>query len=373
MYISSSTVPSTSANSIHVMKMCNSLAKLNKVQLITQKRVTKSKSSSSNSRDKIKVDCSVFDYYAVKSNFSILDIPWFENLKGMSLLYGLIALIYCKKNNSDLVISRNLLAAYVCSTFGIKTILELHSSPLEFSKVDKFFWNLILKNKKICKIVVISNQLKNHLLKLGVCRNIQVLHDGADIQKEQNCDLNIKNDVFKIGYSGSFSEGKGVNTILELARLLPHFNFIILGGNNSEIKKLKRRASSNITFKGYVEPSKVSSNLMSCNLVLLPNKPDIFVGNRNNNIGKWCSPLKAFEYMSLKKPIICSNTPSLTEVFENGFNCILCDPNDLNQWVKAIHLIKEKPLLAEKLAQNAYNRFVSKYTWDERAKLILDI
>ena len=78
LYISNSIIPSRTANSIHVMKMCQAFADNgHEVVLLAPDKKNK---------DKKKVD--VYEYYGVKKNFIIKKL-WYPNLKGRSLFYSL--------------------------------------------------------------------------------------------------------------------------------------------------------------------------------------------------------------------------------------------------------------------------------------------
>ena len=56
------------------------------------------------------------------------------------------------------------------------------------------------------------------------------------------------------------------------------------------------------------------------------------------------SPLKIFEYMASKRPIVSSNHLVLKEVLKNNINSILCNPSNLNEWLKALNRLKSSSL-----------------------------
>ena len=91
------------------------------------------------------------------------------------------------------------------------------------------------------------------------------------------------------------------------------------------------------------------------------------------NTEKWMSPLKVFEYMNSRKPIICSNISVLREVLEDGNNCLLCEPDDINEWIQCLEDLKSDYALREKIAKNAASDLKNKFSWEVRAKKILDL
>ena len=80
------------------------------------------------------------------------------------------------------------------------------------------------------------------------------------------------------------------------------------------------------------------------------------------------SPLKMFEYMAAKRPIVASSLVSVREVIEDGVNGILVEPGVISELADGIKRALEPG--AEELAKNALNK-VKYYQWSERAERIL--
>lgn len=123
-----------------------------------------------------------------------------------------------------------------------------------------------------------------------------------------------------------------------------------------------------------MENRKISSVLSYLDILLLPalNKVMPFKGNSDkDNISEFMSPLKMFEYMASGKPIISSDLAALREVLRHKESAILCDPDNLDEWIEAIKLLMEDENLRKKLGENARKESVDKYTWLIRAKKVL--
>src|SRR5690625_1052074 len=103
IYISSSRIPSLTANSIHVMKMCQALGRMSlKVTLLAPDKCLLPS-------EEIK---DVFSYYGVEKNFKIVKLPWYP-IKGRAYIYGYIAAKYSQKVNSYINISRYIFDVYI--------------------------------------------------------------------------------------------------------------------------------------------------------------------------------------------------------------------------------------------------------------------
>ena len=87
----------------------------------------------------------------------------------------------------------------------------------------------------------------------------------------------------------------------------------------------------------------------------------------------WMSPLKIFEYMSAKKPIIVSNIKVLNEILTHKKNCMMVKPNSITQWKNTINYVLKEKNLSYKLAQQAHKDFLKKFTWEQRAKRVVEI
>jgi glycosyltransferase involved in cell wall biosynthesis len=86
---------------------------------------------------------------------------------------------------------------------------------------------------------------------------------------------------------------------------------------------------------------------------------------------EFTSPIKLFEYMASRRPIVATSLPSIKEILKDGSNALLVGPDDVDLLVKGIKRVLEDHALAEKLAAQAGSD-VKKYTWEKRVKRILN-
>ena len=371
VYISKSIIPSRTANSIHVMKMCQALSKNGHV-------VTLLAPFQKNKYEKGIID--IYDYYGVKNNFVIKKL-WHPDFKGGALFYTLAILFYLFFNNKfNLVYGRFLYGCYLASLLKFKVIFESHENICAKQNFKLKTFKYLIKSKYFIKLVVISNALKNMYLESSYLDNkkIQVAHDGADEVTNFNSKIELLGgkDNLKVGYVGHLYKGKGMEVIASMANKLDDdVEIHIIGGLEKDIKHWKNKITSrNIYFYGFIPHKKVSNYINALDVCLLPNQKIVFAhgadsSKDNINISTFTSPLKLFEYMSHKKPIIASDLPVIREVL-NEKNSILVKSDDLNGWVRAISKLKIYEN-REKIANHAFNDF-KLYTWNNRAKQLID-
>lgn len=304
---------------------------------------------------------------------------WNKNLKNIVLLkpirnsYLRSVLLFLKfiklKKNYNFVLTRDLISAYLIKKLFPKTkvIYELHDIP-ENNNWMKLF------NKtfpKLNYLIVISEGLREELIKLGYSsKKIKILHDGVDLKK---FDSNIKTDSarkklkldlklkFYI-YVGSFQKWKGFDTLLEVSKkLLSNERLLIIGGGEDEIKKL-RLEYPNIIFRGYVENDYIPLYLKSSDILLLPNS------GKEKISSNYTSPLKLFEYLVSKKPIVASNLKSIKNIVSNKEVCFFKADNS-DDLLKAIRKITSNKKFKNDLVTNSY-KLGRKHDWKSRAKEI---
>jgi len=320
----------------------------------------------------------IYSFYGADKIFKIRKTLLFTpKNKIISYIYGLLYGMFILLINPDIVYGRDLSALYFSAILGKKVIWELHHSP-KISEEKKV--RSLLKSKYLQHIVVISNKLRETILPNVRGKKIIVAHDGADVAQckcieEVNRKFFKYNNELKIGYVGHLYPGKGGEIVLKLAEKLPDENFHVFGGYEEDILIFQKKARKNVIIHGFVEHSRISSILFYLDILLLPalNKVAPFKGDANkNNKSKFMSPLKLFEYMASGKPIISSDLPVLREVLRHKENAILCDPDNLDEWVDAIRLLTKDKNLSRKIGDNAKKEFEEKYTWLARAKRVLD-
>jgi len=102
--------------------------------------------------------------------------------------------------------------------------------------------------------------------------------------------------------------------------------------------------------------------LRSADILLMPHPNTIFYQ-------KYVSPLKLFEYMCSKNPIIASNLPSIQEILEHKKNSYLVDAGSFESIAKGIEFIIRDKKFSSKIAKKAFND-VDNFSWFRRGKRI---
>lgn len=366
VYLSTSILPSRTANSIHVMKMCSAFSNLgHDVTLIAPERA------------KGGDPASIFEFYGASGRFSIVKCPW-PGIHGKSLVYASCVWAKLREINPDLVYSRFLYGCVAPVLVGTPTIFESHQPVWHASRADGPILRFLAGKRGLRRLVVISESLAREYRSWApvVGRKMLVAHDAAD-----DCPSPAElrpwegsGDRLQIGYAGNLYAGKGMEIIERIAPLVPDADFHVVGGMPEDIARWREKIRSpNVMFHGYVEQGRVGTYIRHMDICLLPNQRSVKpygAGERGADIGKYTSPLKLFEYMAQAKPIISSDIPVLREILDET-NALFASPESPEDWVKAINRLRD-PRIRKEIGDKGREDFLGRHTWIKRAETVLE-
>lgn len=365
IYIMNTAIPSSNANSVHVVKMCEAFSQLGVEMTLVipgfqwKRRVTMQELS---------------ELYGIKHDFRIKTIYMRKSAaSGFRYhIFSLLAFLWCWFQKKDFVLTRVPDIAFLAAVFRTQIMFECHAKIEGIVKRKN-----ILKSPYIINIIVISDALRQVYRDEYSLpeKKITLLRDGVsmDNYKWKKRKAISETEGMTIVYIGSMLEGKGADTVIETANIDTSRNqYHIYGGEAGQIEKLTARygiKNKNVVFHGYVPNAKVPQILEGCDIALLPNKEKIQIGQMD--IGKYTSPLKLFEYMAGGNVIIASDLPILREVL-NENNCYFADAEAPESWYAKINYIKSHRKEAADKGENA-RKDVLPYSWQERAARIIEI
>ncbi|MCT7493192.1 glycosyltransferase [Aliarcobacter cryaerophilus] len=368
VYISRSIIPSRTANSLNVIKMCATFASLgHEVTLlapITKKLEEKGVKN-------------IYEFYGVENNFEIKKL-FSPNIKFLKKrIYSFRCLNQVKKIKPDFVYGRDdMFAFYLTQKSGYKTLFERHDDFTDdkYKLDEKLFKRFILENKSSSKLVAITQKLKEFYIKEYDIKDssIHIAPSATQISKDfttipTNCEK--FKDSFNVGYIGKLSKGKGIEIIIQIAQNLPNMIFHIVGGKKEDVEYWQNKSGNlkNIIFHGFINPKDTFKYRNLCDILLAP-----YLDNDGiHRDSEFVSPIKTFEYMGSKTPMICSDLRVLRECIDERF-ALLVDNKDINSWIKAVEKLYNDHKFREDLTQNAYEHCVENFTYEARCRNIID-
>jgi len=397
-------IPARRANTMQVMKMAQALVVLgHQVRLVApgkspeEKPTTSALHNHEMRADKISLDekdaiwRKLSSHYGIIHPFPIEWLPAAPRLRRYD--YGLRAVQWARDWKAELIYTRLPQSAAIASSIGLATILEAHDLPQ--GHIGKWIFLRFYKGKGARRLVVITQALAMDIskkLRIGCSPPFTVIApDGVDLERYSNLPeptsarqaliqsegANLEHclpiERFTVGYTGHLYQGRGAKMLLELAARLPEFTFLIVGGEPKDVSHLQYIVNTsnigNIILTGFIPNSELPQYQAACDVLIMPYQHRVSASS-GGDISRYLSPMKLFEYMACERAIVSSDLPVLQEVL-NPENAILLPSEDIISWAEAIRKLHYEPELRKKLAMQA-RQDASRYTWESRAKHILD-
>ncbi len=361
LYLANIRLPTEKAHGIQIMKTCEAFAQAGaNVELVVPTR-----------RTPITED--PFAYYGVARAFTLTrlrepDLVRFGSIGFLSslLMFSEHARWLRRFWSADIIYSRDAFVLLQYLLLGRRLVFEAHAEPTLVSRFAA---------RHAYRVVVISRALAAAYEAVGVPRaKIVVAPDAADVRlfddvpprAQARAALGLAPEAKIVVYTGHFYARKGADTLAQAAARVPEAQFIFVGGTVADVAKFRMQwgSQANITIAGHVPQARALRYMRAADALVLPNS------GRDNDSARFTSPMKLFEYMASGTPIIASDVPAIREVLEEQ-DATFFAPDDPAALAASIASVFVHERDAREKAKNAQQK-AEGYTWDKRAKAILD-
>ena len=145
VYIASAFIPSRSAYSIHVMKMCQALGRAGHNVTLLVPHICDEEPG---------ID-DVFAFYGVQPVFKICRLPWL-NIKGGGHLFGALVGVSAKLLSPDLVYGRFLSGSFFSALLRLPVMFEVHAPMRDAGRISDWLFTRFVSLGALKRIVSIS-------------------------------------------------------------------------------------------------------------------------------------------------------------------------------------------------------------------------
>jgi glycosyltransferase involved in cell wall biosynthesis len=366
-FISTSVVPSKSANSIQIMKVVQAFKQSGQDVQLWLPEFNKS-------------DWTVIaENYGLDTEFDVIWLPFSPFFKQYD--FSAKAIAAAIGWGADVIYTWALQAAVLARSLGKTTVMEFHDFPM--GRNGPFLFNIYKRfNRKkltLCTTRALAEGLENNFQMHFSDNELQIAPNGTETERYANLppterarkELGLK-DGFTVEYSGHFYPGRGMEMLTEIARSLPEINFLWVGGNQEDItpwqKSLAEQSINNVSITGFIPNRWLPLYHAAADVLVMPYGKQIS-GSSGGGIARVINPMKMFDYLAAGKPIIASEIPVFHEILTEA-TAIFCEPENAPEWVNAITLLKNDPEKREQMSLHA-KESAEKYTWKNRARLTL--
>lgn len=366
--LTTSQIPSSTANSIQVMKVCQALA-----------QASGAVSLWAPGRERIPWE-TLAAHYGISTPFEVEWVPSLRAFRRYDLT--VTGLRRAKMWKADMVYTWLIQAALFALWQGFPALLELHDRPT--GRLGPQMFKLFLRHPGKKRVLVITSALQRALERqygyTFAPEEIRVTPNGADLERYRDLpeasfaryQLGLPQGPTAV-YSGHFYAGRGIDLLFALAQRLPEVNFLWVGGRKEDVdswqNRLQQARVSNVLLTGFVENQRLPLYQAAADVLLMPYERSI-AGSSGGNSVEICSPMKMFEYMAAGRAILASDLPVLHEVLTPD-NAVFCPPEDVDAWEQALTALLADAARREGLMRQA-SADIKGYTWRARAERALD-
>ena len=362
--ITTSVIPSKSANSIQAMKVVHAYRELGHDIRLWVPDFGQAEWPQ------------VAEIYGIKEEFEIRWLPF----RPIANRYD-----FCWKSvrkaldwKADAIYTWSLQAAVFAALQKIPIVIELHDFPMGFLGPKLFKLFIALRGEKL---VLTTTQaladgleaaygfkFKPQMLQIAPNGTEPLRYSGLPSPEKSREKLGLKN-VFTVGFTGHFYAGRGADLLLDLAKNLPEINFLWVGGREKDIAPWRDRLLNieirNVNLTGFIPNRELPLYQSAAEILLMPYSKKIS-GSSGGSIERVINPMKMFDYLAAGRAIIASDIPVFHEVLDNNI-AEFCKPEKSSDWVDKIRALKADPERLNALGLAA-RKAALKYSWKNRAQ-----
>lgn len=192
---------------------------------------------------------------------------------------------------------------------------------------------------------------------------------GADeinyFPRGENSPRNDSN-TFRVLFYGKFIPLQGIPYIIKAAKLLEKdrdikFEIIGSGQLSKNIKNLAQELNiKNVSFIEWINYREIPDYIQRADICL-----GIFGNTPKARRG---IPIKVYEALSMKKPVITGDSPAVREVFDHKVNSILCEMANPKALAGSILLLKNDKKLREDIAEAGFRLYQDRFSAKQLAR-----
>jgi len=299
--------------------------------------------------------------------------------RGQSYTQALRIARRASRERVDLVFSRNLRACLLPALRGVPTVFEAHTLTALDRPQERWVLRRLLRAPGLRGIVAISSGLAEDLVDhLAVpADRVLVAHDAVRLDESESRGApRAPGGRLRVGYTGSLYRGRGVEMLLEIAAGSPWLELHLVGGPDEVARELaveqhRGGREANVVIHGPVTPAEARRLQSRFDVLVAPFARSVMTDSGIDS-SRWMSPMKVFEYMASGRPIVISDLPVLREVLRPDVDALMVTPEDPEALATALRRLADDPELGNRLAASALERARTEFTWELRARRILE-
>jgi len=321
----------------------------------------------------------------------VLNLPYISKNHSFVLTSTKFMLLFFielfKMNKIDLIFAHNSVAGIPAIIYGKifkkKVIIDATDIHTEYLKVScrsfplNIFVSILSKLeysslKNANKIIVVSNAMKDFLIKKGVDANkLHVVYDGVDVDNF-SIEKKIKNNYIVI-HHGGIDIQDGVHYIAEAAPLIlskyPDTEFLIVGDGKC-IDFVKNTAKINRVDKSFIftgwKPYEEMKEYLKLADIGLITRPDTMP---NNTV----LTLKLLEYWASGTAVVSSKLKGIQEISKENEDIVFFEPDNPDDLAQKVICLMDDYTRLSMIQKNGRIKSSQKFNWNTLINEIADV
>lgn len=366
--ITNSRIPSSTANSIQAMKVCEALAQVgHEVRLIAPAETEPAGWPQ------------LAQHYGLRHEFEVVWRPSRKAFRRLDFVW------YARAAAREFGAALHYTWLPQCAAFDawseMPVILEMHAdvAGLLGAWWLRQFWRSS-HGRLLVTTAALQRRLEESTRMEFPAAAVQVAPNGVDLERfddlpspaEARARLGL-GEGFTVGFTGHFYAGRGLELLFELAQQLGALRFLWVGGTPAAVNEWRQRLAEarqdNVVLTGFVDNARLPLYQAAADVLLMPYSSSVSASS-GQEISEIINPMKMFEYMAAQRPIVTADLPVIREVLDET-RAAFCPPSDTAAWKRALLELAADSGRRRMLAANARAE-VEKYTWLRRAQRALE-
>lgn len=369
-YIANARMPTEKAHGIQIAKMCEAFAEEGvDIELIVPRRKT--------------ISQSIQEFYGLRTPIQCTRIPvldWYGKgrigffLSSCMFALGYFFYVFGKrlagKSGVIYTIDIDQFSFFLVPFIGMPYFAEIHDAKKKLLAFSLLFW-------RACGIIAINLNVQSKLIEtFGIAKEkTRVWSNAVDMHMfTQNEDtisarkkLGLPYDKKIVMYVGKVYSWKGLDTLVSAAGKAHDMLFYLVGGTEEELYNIgvMEKTPENFICVGQQPFSKIPHWLWAADVLIV-------LGTLRDEYSSFhTSPMKLFEYIASKRPVVASKTPAIEQIVSEH-EVFFCNPDDPIDLINKIRYALNASEEATKRVKNASRRADITFEWKQRAQWIYD-
>lgn len=284
----------------------------------------------------------------------------------------------CRNALPALIAARRLGLPFIYEVRGLWELTAAVTRP-DWEATERFALDRRLESLVALEadhVFAITHALAAELADIGVAASrISILPNAVDPtqflpqQKDRALvvALGLEGAELTLVYAGSLTAYEGLDDLIgavDQLRDRGRVAKLVIVGAGKERAQLtalaeQRKLTGNVHFVGRVAPDQVARYWSLADAVALPRK--------NHKVCRIVSPLKPFEVMAMRIPVVLSDLPVMHEIVQDGVTGRICRPDDPGHLAEVLENLMDDPGQRSRLGAAGRDWLLSNRTWAANA------